>query len=161
MDRSRLISILLLGSFAAVVSTVVHQIGTTMVLWENKISLIPMIGPVFPFDYTVAPILVMLTYQYTDTWLKFYKGTLISGAVYCFGILPMFQAIGASQLHHNWSFAVLFIAYTACSLAVRYIILSLIRIMNSYQGQSIRSDIFRPVVQPSAKPIPNPRDGQE
>lgn len=115
VNRQRIREILLFGSFIAVAAAFIDLIGTTTGLWEYKIRLIPFSPAVFPFDYTLIPILYMLVLQYTSSWGGYLIGSLLVDALNSFVINPVYVMLGILQFHkfnYFYLFLLIFVVTT-------------------------------------------------
>lgn len=160
LDKSRLIELLLFGSLLAVMSAVVDTIADNLLLWQYLVRIFPFTPAFFPFHLTLAPILLMIVYQYSDTWSKYFIGTVFAGIIYCFIIAPLFVAIGEVRLL-NWNHGYTFITFITRAMIARWIVILCKQIQCTYEGQSKSLHRFTPIFQPTAKPIANKKDDKE
>jgi hypothetical protein len=135
LDKSRLIELLLFGTLLAVMSAVVDTIADNLTLWQYKVRIFPFAPAFFPFHLTLAPITLMLVYQYTNNWYRFFIGAVLAAVIYSFGIAPLFVAIGEVQLL-KWNHGYTFITFIARAVTARWILMLCKHIQSSYQGQS-------------------------
>lgn len=160
LDKSRLVELLLFGSLLAVMSAIVDTIADNLLLWQYIVKIFPFTPAFFPFHLTLAPIILMIVYQYTDNWYKYLISTVFAGVVYCFVIAPLFVAIGEVQLL-NWNHGYTFITFIARAMIARWILILCKQIQCSYEGQSEYSHRFTPIFQPTAKPLPDTKSDKE
>ena len=153
LDKSKLVELLLFGSLIAVVSSFIDLIAENLVLWQYTVKILPFSPAFFPFHLTLAPLVLMLVYQYSDSWNKFLRYSVIAGGIYAFAIIPLFVLVGESRLIH-WNYFNNFITFLARAIFCRWILLQCMQIQTSYQGQSANRQFFRPIYQPTSKPVP-------
>jgi|GEM_PF-941170 len=153
VDKSRIQSILLLGSLSAV-----GLIIADMVLMgyfgvaEYKISLFPVEPPIFIVSITEAPILYMLALQYTSSWKAYLLWAGIGTAVLAFGILPLYSLLGIFQLHH-WNYLYHFLLMFTDGVIARALLLWLINMEQGQPVSSRASSMFSGLQPVAAKPL--------
>ncbi|HWR42216.1 CBO0543 family protein [Sporomusa sp.] len=160
LDKSRLIELLLFGSLLAVMSAVIDTIADNLMLWQYLVKIFPFTPAFFPFHLTLAPITLMIVYQYTNNWSRYLLGTVFAAAIYSFIIAPLFVAIGEVQLL-KWNHGYTFITYIVRALMARWVLILCKHIQGSYQGQPKSMQLFTPFCQPALKPLPNTKDDKE
>lgn len=137
-DKSRLVELLLFGSYVAVSSTVVDIWGVTTAHWQYNIRIFPILPAPFPFDYTVIPILLMLAYQYGKDWRQYLFWAAIGSAVFSFIMSPIFAVTGIKTFF-QWNFAYFFIIMLIIGVVSRVFILLTIQVMeNARKKDSIQ-----------------------
>ena len=102
LDKSRLIELLLFGSLVAVMSIIIDTVADNLTLWQYKVKIFPFTPGFFPYHLSIAPLILMLVYQYTNNWRRYIIGTVFAGVIYCFVMIPLFVAIGEVQLY-KWN----------------------------------------------------------
>lgn len=75
-DKKRLVELLLFGSLVAVAFSVYDSIGELIGLWSTLFRMAPLQQNFFLSDLTIIPLYAMLIYQYTNSWKKFFIGTV-------------------------------------------------------------------------------------
>ncbi len=100
VDKQRLKELLLFGSLIAVCAGFIDMVGITIGIWEYKVRLFPVSTALFPFDYTVIPILYMLVLQYTMSWRNYLIGSLLASTFFSFVVSPIYALVGIKQYHH-------------------------------------------------------------
>lgn len=152
LDKTKLVELLLFGSLIAVVSAFIDLIAENLVLCQYTVKILPFSPAFFPFHLTIAPLVLMLVYQYSDSWNRFLRYSVIAGGIYAFAIIPLFVLVGEVRLIH-WNYFNNFITFLARAIICRWILLQCMQIQTSHQGQSA-SPHFRPIYQPTSKPVP-------
>ncbi len=115
VDKRRLKDILLFGSFIAVAAGYIDLVGVTTGLWEYDVHLLPFSPSLFPFDYTVVPIVYMLLFQYTSSWRNYLIGSVLASFIIAFVINPVYVYLRILRYHRfNYflMFALIFIVTT-------------------------------------------------
>lgn len=154
-----MIEILLFGSFATVMSTLFDLWGISAARWQYNIGLLPFQLAPFPFDYSVVPILLMLSYQYSSNWLTYIINSSLSSAIISFVIGPLFQYSGIMS-YFDWNFIYFFLANIAMAAIARIAILLILNIVNSSRIENADA-IYDPIAQPATKPLPNKDDNDD
>jgi hypothetical protein len=52
----------------AVMSAIIDTVADNLMLWQYTVKIFPFTPAFFPFHLTLAPITLMIVYQYTDNW---------------------------------------------------------------------------------------------
>lgn len=154
VDKSRLVEIMLFGSFISVSAAVVDIWGVTTAHWQYNIRLLPLLPAPFPFDFTAVPILLMLTYQYNRTWGSYLAWSAAVAALFSFGVGPLLQATGVSSIF-NWRLGYFFVILMGYAIAARAAILLTLRVAKAGRADIVYSRGFSPLAQPAAKPMPD------
>lgn len=156
VDKSRLIEILLYGSLVSVMAAFIDIVGTTMAFWHYNVRLFPIMPAPFPFDYTVVPILLMLSYQFSKTWNSYLGWSTLSSGFFAFGISPLFQVLGIKS-YYNFSFLYFFILMLVIAIIAKWVTMSLLTIQEKDKKMEYsHSSINEP--QPAFKPHPEDND---
>lgn len=153
-DKSRLRDLLLFGSFVAVSVAFLEAAGTTMALWQYSERLLPVLALPFPFDYTIAPILMMLAFQYTRTWSQYIPAAAVAAAFYSFVLLPLAQFLHIIELF-RWNFAYHFIYLMGVAVVSRYVMLAVMASEAAARHHALAAANRSPLPQPAAKPLPD------
>jgi hypothetical protein len=81
VDKKRIKSISLVGLITMIISFILDQVGTSLLLWEYPVTPSPLPRDVFdPADFAILPVSYMLIYQYFKNWKLF----IISQVVFAF-----------------------------------------------------------------------------
>jgi hypothetical protein len=99
IDKKRLKDLLLFGSLIAVAAALVDIIGVTMGLWEYTIHFLPISPSLFPFDYTIVPVLYVFVLQYSTSWKNYIVYSLLADGFNCFIINPLYIYLGILKYH--------------------------------------------------------------
>lgn len=126
LDRKRGVSLLLIGSLAAVAYALNSMLlGDILGLAEYRIRLIPTSIALFLSSITLSPIIIMLVQQYTSTWKGYFLWSGIGFAVLNFVIFPVYMALGVFVFHH-WNVFYHFLVLYFISLCVRFVYLLIV-----------------------------------
>lgn len=153
VDKSRIQSILLLGSLSAVGLVVADIVlmGYFGVA-EYKIRPFPWEPAIFIVSVTKAPILYMLVLQYTSSWRDYLLWAGIGTAVLAFGILPIYSLLNIYQLHH-WNYLYQFLLMFVDGAIARVLLLWLISMEQSQTVSSRASSMFSGIQPAAIKPL--------
>ncbi len=154
LDKSRALEIVLFGSFVAVQAVMVDIAGFSRGLWQHNIRLLPVVPGVFPLDFTVVPILLMLAHQYGHTWSRYLAWSALASLLFSFGISPAFQYFDI-KAYYNWHFAYFVILMMAVALTSRLTIELIVRTVRTHARTRSFASRFSPLPQPAAKPLPD------
>jgi hypothetical protein len=160
LDKSRALEIILFGSFVAVQAVMVDIAGYSMGLWQHNIRLLPVVPGVFPIDFTVVPILLMLAHQYGSTWSKYLAWSAIASLVFSFIISPAFQYFDI-KAYYNWHFAYFVVLMMAVAVTSRLTIELLVKTVQIHSTTSAKFTGFSPRPQPAAKPLPDQAENEK
>jgi len=127
VDKSRLIELLLFGSFVTVIATVIDLFGYNSGHWDYNIRLLPIFPATFPFDFTLVPILLMIALQYTFTWPSYLVGSAFSSAIFSYIIIPLFAATGI-KTYYNWKYSYFFALMMGVAIASRIALFAIMKI---------------------------------
>ncbi len=152
LDKSRAFEITLFGSFVAVQAVIVDIAGFSMGLWQHNIRLFPIIPSVFPVDFTVVPILLMLAHQYGATWSKYLTWSALAAFLFSFVISPAFQFFDI-KAYYNWHFAYFVILMMIVAIVSRLTIEMVGKTVKAHSTDVSSSIQFSPLSQPAAKPL--------
>lgn len=150
LDKTRVLEILLFGSFVSVAAAFIDIAGTTAALWHYDVRLFPILPAPFPFDFTVAPILLMLVHQYSDSWARYSLWNIIASAIAGLGITPLFVYLGIKTMYVSSFYH--FILTFVVGMVARWIILWVMRVQESSRPKAVHSSIPTVAVQPAFKP---------
>lgn len=99
VDKKRLKDLLLFGSLIAVAAALVDIIGVTMGLWEYTIHFLPVSPSVFPFDFTIVPVLYVFVLQYSTSWKNYIVYSLLADGFNSFIVNPLYIYLGILKYH--------------------------------------------------------------
>ena len=153
LDKSRAFEIILFGSFVAVQAVIVDIAGFSMGLWQHNIRLLPIIPGVFPLDFTVVPILLMLAHQHGSTWSKYLRWSTLASLLFSFVISPAFQLTGL-KAYYNWHFAYFVVLVMVVAVISRIAIQMISQTVQIHSTNFSSSPKFVPLLQPAAKHLP-------
>jgi hypothetical protein len=117
LDKSRIIDLLLVGSLVAVAMSFLDVVATTMVLWSHKIRVFPGVPSLFATDYTLYPIMVMIVFQFCNSWKKYLFWSIISASILAFVFFPLYIVVGTMALNRLNYFHVFLVAYITAVVA--------------------------------------------
>lgn len=118
VDRKRMLPVLLYGAFAALSSSFLDVLGTSMALWGYPDRLFPLIPPFFIFDFVTLPVVLMWIYQKYEDWKRFLIAATIVSAVFAFCFEPFLEWRGMYRLHH-WEYYYSFPIYIVFASVVK------------------------------------------
>ena len=157
LDKSRVLEIVLFGSFVAVQAVMVDIAGFSMGLWQHNIRLLPVVPGVFPIDFTVVPILLMLAHQYGSTWSRYLTWSALAALLFSFGISPAFQYFDI-KAYYNWHFAYFVVLMMVVAVISRLTIQLAVTTVQTHARHISPAPGFSPLPQPAAKPLPDDDD---
>lgn len=153
LDKSRIIELLLFGSLLAVMSALIDTVADNLMLWQYKVRLLPFSPAFFPYHLTIAPIILMLVYQYTSTWKSFLLWTAISGAIYSFVFIPTFVSLGEVHLL-RWKYHYNFITFFLRACVGRWLLMLFKQFEFAYHSKSAPTHFFSSYFQHITKKLP-------
>ena len=159
LDKSRAFEITLFGSFVAVQAVIVDIAGFSMGLWQHNIRLLPIVPGVFPIDFTVVPILLMLAHQYGATWSKYLTWSAFATLLFSFVISPAFQFLDI-KAYYNWHFAYFVILMMILAVISRLAIEMVGKTVKTHSTDFSSSIGLSPFRQPAAKPLPDSEENK-
>lgn len=154
IDKNRIQSILLLGSLSTVGFFIADMVLIAYLgVAEYKIRIFPWNPPIFIVSITIAPILLMLVYQYTSSWRGYTLWIGIAMAVLAFGLMPIYSLLGIYRLV-KWNYFYQFIMMFTDGVIARGLLLLVISIEQRHPAANRVSSRFTGILQPSAtKPL--------
>jgi len=72
VKKNKLPELTMFGLIVMVFTITLDELGYNMTLWSYPFDVIPIFPRLTSIDYTVVPIIFMLTYQYFPTWKSFF-----------------------------------------------------------------------------------------
>lgn len=154
LDKARALEIVLFGSFVAVQAVMVDIFGFSMGLWQHNVRLLPIIPGVFPVDFTVVPILLMIAHQYGATWSQYLTWSVVASVVFSFIISPTFQFFDI-KAYYNWHFGYFFILMMIVAFISRAVIEFVKKTVRIHSASFSTTSRFAPIPQPAAKHVPD------
>jgi hypothetical protein len=129
VDRKRIFEIFNYGSFIIILAAFSDVIGSELVLWNYPIRLLPIVPRLLPFDFTIAPIIYMLLYQYYSKWKSFIIASVVISAVLSFIVEPFLILLKLYELI-TWKFIYSFPVYLGASIISKALVSKLISKQN-------------------------------
>lgn len=154
LDKSRAFEIILFGSFVAVQAVMVDIFGFSMGLWQHNVRLLPVVPGVFPIDFTVVPILLMLAHQYGSTWPKYLTWSALASLFFSFVISPAFQYFDI-KAYYNWHFGYFVILMMIVAMISRIVIELVEKTVKIHSANFSATTKFARVPLPAAKHLPD------
>jgi hypothetical protein len=102
LSRERLKEILLVGFAAGLIATLLDDLGTALILWSYKATILPFTPRLNPINLTVLPLCYMLLFQWFKSWKEYGLGLFILALVATFIAEPLFVRINIYD-PINWS----------------------------------------------------------
>lgn len=92
VDEKRMLQILLYGLFVAIESALLNITLTNLMVWGYQNKLFHLLSPVlFPYDFTMMPVVYMLVYQMFVRWSTFLIANIFISAIFTFGVEPLLE----------------------------------------------------------------------
>ena len=154
LDKSRAFEIILFGSFVAVQAVMVDIFGFSMGLWQHNIRLLPIVPGVFPIDFTVVPILLMLAHQYGSTWFQYLTWSAIASLLFAFVVSPAFQFFDI-KAYYNWHFGYFVILMMIVAMISRIVIEFVEKTVKIHSSSFPATTQSMMMPQPAAKQLPD------
>lgn len=127
VDRKRILEILIVGFFAANITTLADVIGNEYGLWGYPTQLIPTAPRAFSFDFGIIPVTYMLIYQYSTTRKSFIIYLISMAGV--FGFIGDLIAVKFELIYYfKWNPFFSFLYYIFVGLLIKIILQKLINI---------------------------------
>lgn len=122
LDKKRAVSLLLIGSLAAIwYSSMNILIQTHLGLNEYVITLTPVKPEIFTGAVTLGPIITMLVEQYVKTWKGYALWGAVGVAFIYFVLLPVYSLAGIFKMHRGWNYFYGFLLAYAGAFVVRVV----------------------------------------
>lgn len=160
IDKSRLREIILYGALLSVAFGYIDVIGTNVGLWEYKTHFLPFVPSLFPFTYTVHPIVHLLIYQYTDSWRSFAIWNTLGTVFFAFIAHPFYVWSQVLWLG-KWNYVYSFILGVIITSFVRAVVIWLANIEQKHVKESSRASLLpklQPVMKLSNEDNENPKE---
>jgi len=98
VDKKRIVEMLVYGALMSGIILLIDEIGSELTLWAYPVKITPLFPHLMPLNYSLAPIIYMLLYQYFPKWKSFIIAAVITSTVLTLILLP---------LATRWSFLIL------------------------------------------------------
>lgn len=157
LDKARIIEVILFGSLVSVMATFTDIVRISTASWQYNVRLFPITVAVFPLDYSVIPIALMLAYQFTSRWTSYILASIIASAYY--GVVTFAMEATGIISSYNWNPYWAFTEGMVYSLIARFVVLWMKNLNLSYQFQEQRE--FPVVLQPAMKPANSPENEEK
>ncbi|MBC8014489.1 MAG: hypothetical protein H7X79_01945 [Sporomusaceae bacterium] len=159
VDTRRITEILLVGSLSTVAFMVLdmvlaHYLG----LWQYEISLTPIEPPVFMVSISIAPILHMLSLQYTSSWKGYLLWSGISMAFLAFILLPVYGILGIFLMHKGWNYMYHFLMMFSVSVIARGMLQWLLSLEQQHVDFRSTAPMFTGLQPAAIKPLESDKD---
>ncbi len=154
LDKSRVIEIMLYGSLVSVMAGFTDIVGITTASWQYNVRLFPIGVPVFPLDYSVVPLSLMVAYQFTSNWRSYVLASILASSFY--GVFTSILEATRILSSFHWGPLWAFTEGMTYSFIARFVILWLKSLSLSHQSQVKKQ--FSIIPQPAIKPIDNQND---
>lgn len=149
IDKSRLREIILFGSLLAVAFGYIDVVATNIGLWEYKTYFLPFTPSLFPFTYTMHPIIHLLIYQYTYSWRSFAIWNTLATGFFAFIAHPFYVWSQILWLG-KWNYFYSFILGLIITTFVRAVVIWLANIEQKHVKEASRTSLM-PKLQPALK----------
>lgn len=124
-DRSRLRELVLFGTFIAIETITLDEVGFSLFLWTYPVQLLPFFPRLTSIDYSALPIIYVLIYQYCTTWQSFFRTLVAFSVVAAFVIEPTLVRLNLYFLI-KWYYWYSFPIYIIMGLITRWIVRKII-----------------------------------
>lgn len=151
--------ILLFGSYVSVSDALVVIWGVTTAHWQYNIRLFPLLPAPFPFDFSVLPISLMIVYQYSPDFMKYFWRSALLCAVFAFGLGRIYVATGIISFY-NWLPIYSYILMMTVAIFSRIVITITRQIVESAEERMPRT-MPAAIFQPATKPLPEEAEKNE
>ncbi|MDF2570132.1 MAG: hypothetical protein K0R55_1736 [Sporomusa sp.] len=151
IDKSRIREIIFYGSLLAVSFGYIDVVGTNTGLWAYKTHFLPFSPSLFPFTYTVHPIVHLLVYQYAHSWQSFAIWNTIASGFFAFIAHPFYVWTNVIWFG-KWNYMYSFILGLVDTFFIRAIVIWLANIEQKHSTQTSRAALF-PALQPAMKQL--------
>jgi hypothetical protein len=158
-DKSRLVDLLLFGSFLAVMRFIIDLAGVTAGLWFYKEHTVPLSPSPFFHVLTITPLTYMLVQQYSANWRQFFIWNAVATGLIQGVVLPLFSLLGYMQLMHwnyLYGFIVMYVAATLSRAAFHLVIQ-----VQHKAREGKPSPLESTILQAAFKPLLNQEDEDE
>jgi hypothetical protein len=149
IDKSRLREILLYGSFLAVSFGYIDVTGATMGLWVYNTHFLPLNPSLFPFTYTLHPIIHVFAYQYASSWQSFSIINTLATLLLAFVGQPIYVGLQIVVLN-NWNYFYTFVVSMVVTFFARAVVIWLANIEQKHATTPSRASLV-PKLQPAMK----------
>jgi len=115
VDKKRIVEFVLFGLILMGFTVTLDELGFVLSLWNYPVDVIPIFPRLTSIDYTVVPIIYMLTYQYFSTWKSFFWALVVISSVFSFVVEPIIVYLGFYVLI-KWLYLYSLIVYIVMGL---------------------------------------------
>jgi hypothetical protein len=122
LDKKRIHEILLYGMLIGFFAGFLDNLGTDLLWWGYPIKMIPTVPPLITPDFTIVPCLMMLVYQYCQTWKSFLASNFILALLMAYVGEPFFIWLRLYELI-EWKLIYSFLFYNISGIIARWIVL--------------------------------------
>lgn len=121
VDRKRILEIAVYGLHLNIFSTLLDVLGSELVLWHYGLQLIPTLPALFPYDFSIVPMVHMVMYQRYTKWKDFIIANAIVNAIFAFIAEP---ALTWLKIYEpiSWKYVYSFPIYLTLIIASRWIV---------------------------------------
>lgn len=120
VNKKRLLEICVFGLLMNISSTFLDSIGSTLVLWEYLVHIVPQSALMTPVDLVVVPVVFMIIYQKFGTWARFIGISTVAAAVIAFIAEPIAVYIGLYK-PITWSCIYSFPLYILLAICAKFL----------------------------------------
>jgi hypothetical protein len=118
VEKKRLMEICLFGLIVNLWATFLDLMGTSYVLWEYPVHVLPQLPILIPIDYVIVPIIQMIIYQKCPNWKPYLIVATIAAAFQSFVAEPLAVLVGQYQLI-KWRYIYSFPIYILISVTTK------------------------------------------
>jgi MFS family permease len=145
----------------AVGRIVMDIIASNTVLFSYNIRETPFYPSPFSLDFTVAPLIYMVVYQYSPAWQKYLAWSMVATGIICFGVFPIFITFGFLKQNYNWNSYYAFIAIMFIAILSRAVMLKILHVEQRYQCGHSSSSSMAFAGQLAMKPLDHEGDSKD
>ncbi|SMD05247.1 CBO0543 family protein [Sporomusa malonica] len=133
VDKKKLLELALFGMFIMVNSITLDELGFELSLWNYPVNIFPIFPRLSSADYTVMPVVFMLTYQYFPTWKSFFWALVALAFVFSFVVEPIIGKLGF-YVPIKWHYHYSFVIYLIVGLLSRWLVRFFVDIMRKHNA---------------------------
>lgn len=149
LDKKRIIEILLFGSLVTVMATFTDVYATQANTFSYNIQILPTAPALFPLDFIMIPVPLMIAYQYGHRWSNYLVTAGIASAFYAFVITPILVANGILTMY-RWSYLWAFAEGMSYAVIAKSALTYLKTLSISEQRDRIQTFIAQPAMKPDS-----------
>ncbi|MBC7765158.1 MAG: hypothetical protein H7Y41_01645 [Hyphomonadaceae bacterium] len=121
VDKKRTFEILTYGLFITMMATFLDVVGSELVLWNYPTRILPIVPAMLPFDFTIAPIIFMLLYQYFPKWKSYLIAGVVISATLAFVAEPLLVKMNLYVLI-TWQYIYSFPIYLGAAIFAKWLV---------------------------------------